>query len=424
MSRKTKEIISDLRNILKEAVQAHDSIEKGDFVHYQHPTKGEWHVEAIDGDHAVITDPDGQEMTVPLSTLSVAQKKLTDADFHDMPMENSLDAFDDEIEPMPLDQIKDMPAIDKGLLSDPDLDAIAGDVNVDIDSDIYQNSIEDNPDRAGSYFDDEAQDAGYPFPSFAGGLREFFNLKKKLGLKIGDSVWVDKSKTLIGKVRSIDAENKKAMIDFWNSKIASAEEVELPFSQIKLTESHILKESCEKKTLSENANYHIKNNIPLSENVFRYGSKAYGEVWGEFRNLWENDEITLTNSVDVWLMENTELGRRELYKGTIVPLDMPMLETEYKGKEVKLNKPKRGGSKKFYVYTKNDKGNVIKVSFGAKSGGQSLSVKIKDPEARKNFASRHNCDIKKDKTKAGYWSCNLPRYAKALGMGDNMNTYW
>ncbi len=180
MSRKTKEIISDLRNILKEAVQAHDSIEKGDFVHYQHPTKGEWHVEAIDGDHAVITDPDGQEMTVPLSTLSVAQKKLTDADFHDMPMENSLDAFDDEIEPTPLDQIKDMPAIDKGLLSDPDLDAITGDVNVDIDSDIYQNSIEDNPDRAGSYFDDESQDAGYPFPSFVRGLREFFNLKKNL----------------------------------------------------------------------------------------------------------------------------------------------------------------------------------------------------------------------------------------------------
>ncbi len=183
MSRKTKEIISDLRKVLKEAVHAHDTIEKGDFVHYQHPAKGEWYVEAIDGDHAVITDPDGKEMTIPTSELSIAQKKLTDADFHDIPMENSLDSFDDEIDPIPFDQLTDMPAIDKGLLNNPDLDAIAGDVNVDIDSDVYQNSIEDDPDRAGSYFDDEAQDAGYPFPSFTGGLREFFNFKKKDWIK-------------------------------------------------------------------------------------------------------------------------------------------------------------------------------------------------------------------------------------------------
>lgn len=98
-------------------------------------------------------------------------------------------------------------------------------------------------------------------------------------------------------------------------------------------------------------------------------------------------------------------------------------EAEYRGKKVPLNKPKRGGTKKFYVYTKNKKGNVIKVAFGADSGGGKLAVKLKDPKARKAFADRHNCDQKNDKTKAGYWSCRLPRYAKSLGLSGG-GTWW
>lgn len=99
-------------------------------------------------------------------------------------------------------------------------------------------------------------------------------------------------------------------------------------------------------------------------------------------------------------------------------------EAEYRGKKVQLSKPKRGGSKKFYVYVKDPKsGNIKKVSFGADSGGGKLAVKLKDPKARKAFADRHNCDQKKDKTKAGYWSCRLPRYAKSLGLSGG-GTWW
>jgi hypothetical protein len=99
-------------------------------------------------------------------------------------------------------------------------------------------------------------------------------------------------------------------------------------------------------------------------------------------------------------------------------------EAEYQGKKVELSKPKRGGSKKFYVYVKNPKtGKVKKVSFGAASGGGSLAVKLKDPKARKAFADRHNCDQKNDKTKPGYWSCRLPRYAKSLGLSGG-GTWW
>lgn len=96
-------------------------------------------------------------------------------------------------------------------------------------------------------------------------------------------------------------------------------------------------------------------------------------------------------------------------------------EAKYKGKDVPLNKPKRGGSKAYYVYVRDPKTKKIKkVSFG--SGG--LRAKIKNKEARNAFAKRHRCSEKKDRTKAGYWSCNLPKYSKLLGLGSNMNTFW
>jgi len=97
-------------------------------------------------------------------------------------------------------------------------------------------------------------------------------------------------------------------------------------------------------------------------------------------------------------------------------------EAEYKGRNVPLNKPKRGGPKKFFVYVKNPKtGKIKKVNFGD-SGN--LSVKIKEPGARASFAARHNCDQKKDKTKPGYWSCNIGRYWKSLGGSRNFSGYW
>jgi hypothetical protein len=99
--------------------------------------------------------------------------------------------------------------------------------------------------------------------------------------------------------------------------------------------------------------------------------------------------------------------------------------TEAKKAEKKtpeLNKPKRGGAKKFYVYVKDPKTkNIKKVSFGDTTG---LSAKINNPKARKAFADRHDCKNKKDKTKAGYWACRLPRYAKLLGLKGSYSGFW
>ena len=138
--------------------------------------------------------------------------------------------------------------------------------------------------------------------------------------------------------------------------------------------------------------YHLDNGLTLHENVYRYSSESFIQLFAEARELWR------------------------------VPLDLPMLnEAEYRGKKVALNKPKRGGSKKFVVYTKNKKGNVVKVSFGGTTG---LNVKIDEPGARASFAARHKCAQKKDKTKPGYWACNIGRYWKSLGGKRNFSGYW
>jgi hypothetical protein len=87
-----------------------------------------------------------------------------------------------------------------------------------------------------------------------------------------------------------------------------------------------------------------------------------------------------------------------------------------KKKNPKLNKPFRtpGGPKKFSVYVKNDKGNIVKVNFG----DPGLSIKRDNPERRKNFRARHNCDSPGPKTKAKYWSCR--NWEAGRSVSDNL----
>lgn len=112
----------------------------------------------------------------------------------------------------------------------------------------------------------------------------------------------------------------------------------------------------------------------------------------------------------------------ELKEGKKRTLDFPVAEAVHRGKKVQLNKPKRGGNKKFYVYVRDPKTkNIKKVSFGGTTG---LKAKINDPEARRSFAKRHRCAQKNDKTKPGYWSCRLPRYSKLLGLEGSYTGFW
>tara|TARA_Y100000592_G_scaffold29117_1_gene46465 strand:- start:784 stop:1773 length:990 start_codon:yes stop_codon:yes gene_type:complete len=313
----------------------------------------------------------------------------------------------------------------------------------------------------------------------------------------------------------------------------------------------LLTESRVKKLVSENLQYHINENIPLMESVFRIGSDAHLAIIKEARKLYSRNVLDLCEE-DEGIIK-THLGEFGMYEGEKVPLDLPMLTNvnlteairipdptsfadpddeekeqiekitndlrillkdlgiikenegeieaiertndllrvmvdvlkniskggEEREKELKdldksidflagalsgqsplaidisqdvlgrlagagtndklneigsqlnekkkakkdppIGKPKRGGPKAYYVYVRDPKTKRIKkVTFG--SGG--LRAKIRNPKARKAFAARHKCSTANDRTTARYWSCRLPRYAKQLGLGANMNTFW
>ena len=178
--------------------------------------------------------------------------------------------------------------------------------------------------------------------------------------------------------------------------------------------------------VSENLQYHIQENLSLTENVFRVYSKKYFELINEVRQLHSEGKIKLNEDDSEIIL--TDIGEFVILEdGTEVYLDAPFIEevvtdddiqnlTEalHRGKKVNLNKPFRtpGGPKKFAVYVKTPKGTIKKVTFGYPG----LRVKNSNKKAAKSFRARHKCDQKNDRTTAGYWACSIGRYAKQLGL--------
>jgi hypothetical protein len=180
--------------------------------------------------------------------------------------------------------------------------------------------------------------------------------------------------------------------------------------------------------LSEGLQYHYSNKISLTDSVYRIGSDSWLDLVNEARTLWEKNMIEL-NEDDTFLI-STEAGYRGIYEGEEVLLEIPfededadvddfdeIEEAKLGGRTVKLNKPFRtpGGPRKFSVYTKNDKGNVVKVSFGQPG----MKVNNADPDKARSFRKRMRCDQPGPKWKAKYWSCNVGRYAKLLGLSSS-----
>jgi predicted RNA-binding protein len=168
-----------------------------------------------------------------------------------------------------------------------------------------------------------------------------------------------------------------------------------------------------KVNISEELEYHINENLTLTNNVFTVYSKRYFDLINEVRDLWMRDLIHLNEQDEQIVM--SDIGKIALFEGEIVYLDAPiedevedLFEAKYKGRTVTLNKPMQGDVKKFKVFVKNEKGNVIKVNFGfggTSAKGKVMRIKKSNPERRKNFRARHNCDNPGPKTKARYWSC-------------------
>lgn len=124
-------------------------------------------------------------------------------------------------------------------------------------------------------------------------------------------------------------------------------------------------------------------------------------------NLHDNFDIELNNT---FVIETTVVGFTS--DGVIVETDESMLEfldlngalleAEYQGRKVTLNKPMQGDVKKSKVYVTDPKTKKVKkINFGDKD----MRIKKSNPERRKSFRARHKCDTAKDKTTARYWSC-------------------
>ena len=109
------------------------------------------------------------------------------------------------------------------------------------------------------------------------------------------------------------------------------------------------------------------------------------------------NEFIETNLAEEVTLEDTQDFHEEY--GYLAYADM--FEAEYRGRKVKLNKPMQGDVKKFKVYVKNPKGNVVKVNFG----DPNMRIKKSNPARRRSFRARHNCDNPGPKHKARYWSC-------------------
>ena len=303
-----------------------------------------------------------------------------------------------------------------------------------------------------------------------------------------------------------------------------------------------------REILSEGLKYHMDNNRPLTEHLYRAGSQNYFNLWAEARSLYSRQILEITNEDDLAILNETDLGHfGTIYEieigdkvkaskeygglsgevvdvkgsfivvktkegtqsyhesdlqvlnkeGIKVPLDF-IMEDEYldlnegtfesdeiaiyddpngdagetkiykrgtgyygvndsfdfeakdkaeleaklkrwgytlqagslneakkksQKKDPPIGKPMRdtSGGKAYKVYVRDPKTKRIKtVRFG--SGG--LRAKINDSKARSAFAKRHKCSTRNDRTKASYWSCRLPRYAKLLGLKSNFSGFW
>lgn len=172
--------------------------------------------------------------------------------------------------------------------------------------------------------------------------------------------------------------------------------------------------------------HHIERKMPLSDSIYRFGSSAYFEMINEARDLWLKGLVKFCEE-DIDML-SSDIGKTALYNGRRVLLDIPFLEHDLeekvankkkkKKKDPPLGKPKRGGSKKFYVYVRC-KGKVKKISFGSPD----MPLRISEPDRRRSFVARHKCKTAKDRCTPRYWSCRIGRYPNLTG-AKKKYTWW
>ena len=156
--------------------------------------------------------------------------------------------------------------------------------------------------------------------------------------------------------------------------------------------------------ISNALKYHVTSKKSLLENVYKLGTDSFFQLLEECKELYLSGYIDLSDEEITFIYEN-EYGPIEETNYEVIDV---LNEAEYQGRKVELGKIMQGDIKKFKVYVKNDKGKVVKVNFGfgGKSAkGKVMRIKKNNPERRKSFRARHNCDNPGPRWKARYWAC-------------------
>jgi hypothetical protein len=172
---------------------------------------------------------------------------------------------------------------------------------------------------------------------------------------------------------------------------------------VKLTESDLKK--LVERVLRESENEMVEASSSAQQAAIAINMKKKGKKPKVIAVTEEQFERLFEYNVDIpVLMYEDEFGSVEEteFEGGMLN------EAEYQGRKVQLGKIMQGDVKKFKVYVKNDKGKVVKVNFGfgGKSAkGKRMVIKKNNPERRKNFRARHNCDNPGPRWKPRYWAC-------------------
>jgi len=149
------------------------------------------------------------------------------------------------------------------------------------------------------------------------------------------------------------------------------------------------------RTLDEQESSEYANK--LANYLFSEGYEDF-DIFVNAHEAEDLDEVTFDDDDDFY----AEYGELWYNDDDIVD------EAEYQGRKVKLGKPMQGDTKKFKVYVKNPKGNVVKVNFGhggSSVKGKAMKIRKNNAAARRSFRARHNCDNPGTRHKARYWSC-------------------
>ena len=256
--------------------------------------------------------------------------------------------------------------------------------------------------------------------SAAGVYRKFINQMKKK-TKQRNEGWSDKYK------KSIDCNNPKGFSQKAHCAGRKKRENKMSLKLEQLVGKFITEEQFDEAAGKKDACYYkVKARYDVWPSAYASGAlvkcrKVGAKNWGNKSKKKEGvNEARGTCWVGYQQIGMKKKGDRmvpncvkEVYyeengKGYGYTFELPPIqEAEYQGRKVKLNKIMQGDKKKFKVYVKNPKGNVVKVNFGqgGDAKGGTMRIRKSNPEARKSFRARHNCDNPGPKHKARYWSC-------------------